>query len=132
MEKTITIDGNKIHDIASFYKEINQVFMSEEDWELGPSLDALNDLFYGGFGAIKGTESIKLIWQNISKNKVDLGTEITLSYYRDKLNSPSTFNIKWVNEKIEALEKGEGQTYFEVIMEIIAEHPNIKLIEDQE
>ncbi|WP_442587282.1 barstar family protein [Pedobacter sp. AW31-3R] len=132
MEKTITIDGNKIHDIASFYKEINQVFMSEEDWELGPSLDALNDLFYGGFGAIKGTENIKLIWQNISKNRVDLGTEITLSYYRDKLNSPSTFNIKWVNEKIEALEKGEGQTYFEVIMEIIAEHPNIKLIKDQE
>ena len=44
---TLTIAGHAIRDIASFYDEINRVFMACEDWSLGPSLDALDDLFYG-------------------------------------------------------------------------------------
>lgn len=38
----LTIDGNRIRDIPSFYMEINSVFMSGEEWQLGPSLDALS------------------------------------------------------------------------------------------
>ena len=38
----LTIDGNRIRDIPSFFMEINSVFMSGEEWQLGPSLDALS------------------------------------------------------------------------------------------
>lgn len=130
MEKIIIINGNNIHDIPSFYEEINHLFMVGEDWKLGQSLDAFNDLLYGGFGTIKGKEKVKIQWINIAKSREDLGLEVTLSYYQEKLASPSTFNIQWVNEKISALEKGEGQTYFEIIMEIISDHPNIELVNE--
>ena len=48
---TLRLDGRLIHDIASFYDEINRVFMAGEDWQLGPSLDALDDMLRGGYGA---------------------------------------------------------------------------------
>lgn len=128
MEKIFIIDGSRIHDIPSFYEEINRVFMSNEDWKLGQSLDALNDMFYGGFGEIKGNEKFQLVWENFEQNKIDLGLDLTKSYYRNKLNSPEIFNMNFVREKLEELENGTGKTYFEIILEIIGDHPNIELI----
>lgn len=128
MAKTVTIDGNNIYDIPSFYEEINRVFMSEVDWQLGQSLDALNDMFYGGFGEIEGNEEIHLIWKNFEQNRKDLGLELTKTYYRNKLEQPSVFNVDFVQDKLTELESGTGQTYFDIILEIISEHPNIKLI----
>ncbi len=128
MTKTFTIDGGKIHDIPSFYEEINRLFMPHENWKLGASLDALNDMLYGGFGEIKGNEKIILIWKNFEQNRHDLGLELTKTYYQNKLKSPDIFNTKFVQEKLTELENGTGQTYFEIILEIIGDHPNIKLI----
>jgi len=128
MIKTLIIDGSRIHDIPSFYKEINRVFMSKEDWKLGESLDALSDLFYGGYGEIEGNEEIYLMWKEFAKNRTDLGPELTKNYYRNKLKYPSTFNTDFIQQKLSALENGTGQTYFDLIVEIISEHPNIKLI----
>lgn len=126
--KTILIEGSKIHDIPSFYEEINRVFMADENWKLGQNLDALNDMFYGGYGIIKGDEEIHLIWKNFEKNREDLGLKLTKVYYQDKLKQPSIFNTHFASEKLKELEKGTGKTYFEIILEIIHDHPNIKLI----
>jgi len=128
MAKTIIIDGNKIHDIPSFYEEINSAFMADEDWKLGPSLDALNDMLYGGYGKINGNEQICLVWKNFEKNRIDLGFELTKAYYENKLKSPEVFNTDFIREKLAELENGSGKTYFEIILEIISEHPNIELI----
>lgn len=102
--------------------------MRNADWKLGESLDALNDLFYGGYGEIEGSEEVHLIWKDFEKNKNDLGLELTKNYYRNKLNYPSTFNTAFVKSKLSELKKGTGQTYFEIILDIIGEHSNIKLI----
>jgi len=128
MIKAIILDGSQIHDIPSFYEEINRVFMANENWKLGQSLDALNDMFYGGYGIIKGNEEIHLIWKNWEQNKKDLGLELTKTYYRNKLQQTSIFNTEFVSAKLTELENGTGQTYFEIILEIIEDHPNIKLI----
>ncbi|MCD7971618.1 MAG: hypothetical protein LUG18_02970 [Candidatus Azobacteroides sp.] len=128
MAKTFTIDGSKIHNIPSFYEEINSVFMSKEDWKLGESLDAFSDMLYGGYGEIKGNEEIRLLWKDFEKNRADLGLELTKNYYRNKLKYPSTFDVRFVEQKLAELENGTGKTYFEMIQEIIGEHPNIKLI----
>jgi len=128
MSKTLTINGNHIHDIPSFFKEINRVFMKDSEWKLGQSLDALNAMFYGGYGEIKGNEEIQLIWENFTKSKEALGYEVTRNFYLNKLKSPETFNADYVKEKLTELENGKGKTYFEIILEIIADHPNIKLI----
>ena len=84
MTKTFTIQGDRIHNIQSFYNEINRAFMSNAEWNLAPSLDAINDLFYGGFGEIEGNEEIILIWTDFEKNRNDLGLELTKAHNQDK------------------------------------------------
>ncbi len=101
--------------------------MHSETWNLGASLDAFNDLLSGGFGEIKGNEPVDLIWINQSRSREVLGYEVTRAYYAAKLEPGSPFNKTLFTEKLRALECGEGQTYFEIILEIIAEHPNIRV-----
>ncbi|MGO1242754.1 MAG: barstar family protein [Sphingobacterium sp.] len=128
MHKTIIIDGEKIHDIPSFYTHINDIFMQDVDWKLGHSLDAFSDLLYGGFGLIESTEPIDLVWLNFEKNRTDLGRELTLNHYRQKLLKPNIFNMEIIDAQIDELEQGRGKTYFDILLEIIGEHENITLI----
>lgn len=130
MDKQIVINGNNIHDIKSFYEEVNRVFMTNEKWKIGESLDAFNDLLYGGFGIIENSKSTKITWLDIEKSKSALGYEITRSYYLDKLKPGSKFNRQYFENKLEELERGNGQTYFDIILEIISEHPEIELHKD--
>lgn len=128
MGKEIIIDGNKIHDKASFYEEINRKFMQNESWQLAESLDAFDDLLYGGFGEIKEGEEVKLVWQNFEENRQSLGLEFTKGYYLEKLQHPDDFDTNIIQKKLDDLENGAGQTYFEILVEIITEHSNIELI----
>ena len=125
--KRLIIEGSRIHDIPSFYDEINRVFMAAEDWKLGPGLDAFNDLLYGGFGAIDNNEPVQLSWKDIEISKAALGYETTKRYYEEKLLPGSPFNKEYFREKLEELKQEKGQTYFDILMEIIADHPNITL-----
>ncbi|PQA56903.1 barstar family protein [Siphonobacter curvatus] len=128
MKKQIILNGHSIKDLPSFYEEINRVFMADEDWEIGPSLDALDDLLYGGFGVLKNQGEIQLVWKHISQSREALGHETTKAYYEAKLQPGSPFNVPLFQEKLRELESGSGPTYFDLILEIIAEHPTIELI----
>lgn len=128
MSKQIIIDGNQIYDIKSLYEEINLKFMQGEDWQLGESLDAFDDLLYGGFGAIKGDEPINLVWKNFENNREVLGFDLTLNFYENKLKQPQIFNKKIIEDKIQKLKNTGRDTYFDIILEIIASHSNITLI----
>jgi len=126
----IIINGSAIHDIKSFYDEVNRVFMADEDWKIGQSLDAFSDLLYGGFGALKGKEPVDLIWLEIEKSRQALGYEATKAYYEEKQKPDSPFNKSLFQGKLVALKNGYGETYFDILIEIIAEHPNIRLVVD--
>ncbi|RYD97088.1 MAG: ribonuclease inhibitor [Sphingobacteriales bacterium] len=128
MSKTFTIPGGNIHDLETLYKAFNKTFMENEDWELAQSLDALNDLFYGAFGMIPTGEPVSVIWQNFEQNKLLFGKDFTISWYEQKLDQSQHYNLKWVRERLAELFSGKGQTYFEIILEIIATHKNIRLI----
>lgn len=128
--KTITIDGANIHDIPSFYAEINRVFMAGEDWMLGQSLDAFNDMLHGGFGAIDHGEPVRLVWRDFERSRVVLGVEATRTYLKNKLARPQTFNAEVIRKQLDALNAGTGQTYFDILIEIIGEHANIELVRD--
>ena len=128
MAKDLIIDGRNVRDIPSFYAEINRVFMADEDWTLANSLDALNDLFYGGFGAIEGREQVRLVWQDMATSRSALGAATTRAFLEDKLLRPDVFNTTLIEQQIEALDRGVGQTYFEIVLEIIGDHPNIELV----
>ncbi len=128
MVKQIQIEGNRINDIASFYEEINRVFMPGESWRIGQSLDAFNDLLFGGYGTLQGFQSVELVWHHMAHSRQALGDQATRVYYRDKLRPGSPYNKKLFEEKLAALESGHGETYFDTILAIIAAHPHIKLM----
>ncbi|RWR03821.1 ribonuclease inhibitor [[Pantoea] beijingensis] len=126
MQKILTIEGDSITDIPSFYAQINAIFMQGEDWVLANSLDALDDLFYGGYGTLKGEKCVTLIWKNIETSRVTLGYEVTRAFYENKLQYPEKFNVKLINQQLNDLKNGTGKTYFDIVLEIIASHPNIE------
>ena len=128
--KKIIIEGKNINNIETFYEEVNRVFMLHENWKIAQSLDAFNDLLYGSFGEIKGKEKIQLIWKDMEQNQKSLGFQTTLEFYQNKLKSPEIFNRKFVLSKIDELHNGVGFTFFEIVLEIIANHDNIMLIND--
>lgn len=128
MRAKITINGSVITDIPSFYEEVNRVFMANEDWRIGQSLDAFNDLLFGGYGALFEINEIDLIWLNVEQSRKVLSYDVTHAYYLEKLEPGSPFNRTYFEGKLERLENGEGETYFDTIISIIAEHPNINLI----
>lgn len=130
MKKEITIDGSQIVDKTSLYNEFNKKLMPNEDWTLAESLDALNDVLYGGFGEIKGDEPVKLIWTDFHRMSDIFGYNFTLDFYENKLKYPEQLDKTVIQNSIDALKNGTGKTYLEIILEIIADHPNIELIKN--
>lgn len=122
------LNGGAIRDIPTFYAEINRVFMTGENWRLAESLDALSDMLHGGFGAIKGKEPVRIIWHDIEASRSALGVAATCAFLTEKLERPGLFDKKLIGEQLAALEHGTGQTYFEIVLEIISEHRNIDLV----
>ena len=128
MTKKLTIVGRDILDIPTFYAEINRVFMADQGWVLAESLDALNDLLYGGYGAIKGREPVELVWQDMEASRSALGVAATRAFLAEKLQRPDMFNVDVIGGQLDALERGTGKTYFEIVLEIIGDHHNIALV----
>ncbi|MBN5150734.1 barstar family protein [Stenotrophomonas maltophilia] len=128
MSILLQIEGSAINDIASLYAEINRVFMTGEAWQLGPSLDALDDLLHGGYGALAGQAQATLIWRDIAHSRTALGMETTRQWLQAKLDTPGGFNTEAIARQLQALQQGEGPTYFEIVMQIIASHRQITLV----
>ena len=124
----LEIDGNNFQTIDGFYAELNRLTMADEDWKLGASLDAFHDFLCGSYGSLKGFEQLEIIWLNSEKSKNDLGFETTLQYYQNKWDQPGKFNSEFVQKKMEELQAGTGQTYFEILLEIISEHKDVQLV----
>ncbi|RKT36633.1 hypothetical protein DEU34_1151 [Microbacterium sp. AG1240] len=125
---TFTIRGAVVRSIPSFYDELNRLFMTGEDWELGPSLDALDDLLYSGYGALQGDDAVRVVWSDHAVSREALGREATAAYYREKLRHPETFSSTHFSKLLAQLETDTGQTYFDIVLEIFAQHPRIDLV----
>jgi RNAse (barnase) inhibitor barstar len=123
----LTVHGTAVHDIPSFYDEINRVFMTGVDWQLGHSLDALDDMLYGGYGALDGDAPVTLVWTDFERSRRALGAEATRAWLQDKLDTPGRYDKARIRRDLDALEDGSGPTFFELVLDIIAAHPNITL-----
>lgn len=122
----LTIEGARVHDIASLYAEINRVFMAGEDWELGASLDGLDDMLYGGYGALRGKAPALVLWRDMDISRSALGIAATRAYYLDKLAHPQQFKPGPIHASLARLGQG-GPTYFDLVLQVFADHPNITL-----
>lgn len=123
----VIIEGASITNIPSFYAEINRVYMAGENWKIG-SLDGFDDLLYGGFGLLQHAKKQTIIWRDIDHSRTALGVATTRSYYLEKLTANATFNQAYFQQKLADLQAGKGQTYFDIVAEIIQSHPKIDWI----
>lgn len=124
----LRLDGARIHDIPSLYAELGRVLMPDEDWTLGESLDALDDLLYGGFGVLAGVMSARIVWDDSELSRQALGVPLTRSYYAAKLARPDVFAAGPARAALEEVERGTGSTYFELVLQVFAGHPEIELV----
>ncbi|MBB6330794.1 hypothetical protein HNP24_001744 [Chryseobacterium sediminis] len=124
--KMIVIHGGHFSSLKGFYEEASSVLMKDTDWKVG-TLDGFDDILYGGFGVIDGKEEIEIIWKESQKSKENLGFNATREFYENKIRQGKPFNIELIQQKLDELTKGEGQTLFEILVEIIESHSNIAL-----
>ncbi len=124
---TLHLDGGRVDSIAALYDELNRVFMAGEDWRLGPSLDALDDLLHGGFGAAHGARRLTVVWHDFARSRDALGFAATREYYRAKLADPR-FDVALFRRRLDDLEAGQGKTYAELVLEVFADHPDVELL----
>ncbi len=127
-DAAFVIDGNRFDDIPGFYAEINWLFMASEDWQLGNSLDALDDMLHGGYGALQSHPVATVTWVNFAKSRSDLGVDATRDWLRAKLDPQGGFDRRAIHAQLAALSAGKGPTYFDQIVQIFADHPNLRLI----
>lgn len=127
MTTVFTLDGRAVVDITSFYTQLNQLFMQQEAWQLGASLDALDDLLHAGHGALAGIDHATLLWQHSAASAEALGVETTAAWLRAKLAQPAVFNTENIQRQLQTLLEHGGPTYFERIVQVFSEHARVTL-----
>lgn len=120
-KKMTVINGGHFSDLEGFYEEISQLFMKDEDWKIG-TLDGFDDILYG--------VETDITWKDSQKSKEDLGLDLTKEFYENKIKQGKPFNVQLIQQKLDELIAGNGQTLFEILIEIIESHKNITLILD--
>ncbi|MCY0976584.1 ribonuclease inhibitor [Chryseobacterium wangxinyae] len=123
-KKTAVINGSHFSDLSGFYEEVSTVLMKDADWKVG-TLDGFDDILYGGF---ENKDELEIIWKDSQKSTEDLGFEATKVFYENKIKQGKPFNIDLAQENLDDLIAGNGQTLFEILVEIIESHKKIMLI----
>ncbi|PYI37513.1 ribonuclease inhibitor [Arthrobacter psychrolactophilus] len=125
--KQYRIDGGEVHSIADLYEQFNRELMAEQDWILGPTLDGLNDVLYRIDSEIRDGVPATFVWIDHAHSRDALGFDETQRWLNNKLAQPNSFNQRGIQSDLDELQQGIGKTYFEIILEIFAEHPLIEL-----
>lgn len=125
----IVIHGGHFLSLDGFYEEASNVLMKGTDWKIG-TLDGFDDILYGGFGVFENKEEIEIVWKESQKSRDDLGLKATQEFYENKIRQGKPFNIQLMQQKLDELRAGKGQTLFEILIQIISSHKNITLILD--
>lgn len=114
-----TIDGSRIGSIDDLYDQLNDLLMADEDWRMAPSLDALNDVLYG----VRSQDGpVRFTWLDHERSRRVLGVEATIGWLQGKLAQPGRFDVTGISARVRALERGEGSTYFDLVLEVFAAH----------
>ncbi|WP_313100917.1 ribonuclease inhibitor [Epilithonimonas sp.] len=120
-KKMTVINGSHFSDLEGFYNEVSELFMKDEDWIVG-TLDGFDDILYG--------INSDITWKDSEKSKKDLGFDLTKKFYENKIRIGKPFNVELIQQKLNDLIDGKGQTLFEILVEILKSHQNINLILD--
>lgn len=120
------IDGSAVYGVTDLYAQFNSLFMGTEDWELGESLDGLDDVLYR-IGAQGSVESPVLVeWADSQHSRLTLGVQATEQWLEAKLAS-GLFNGERITQELADLRSGTGLTYFDRVVDVFAGHQSVCL-----
>lgn len=121
------IDGAEVGGIDDLYEQFNREFMHDADWQMGANLDALNDVLYGLDAESRDGDPAVVVWHDHARSREALGFDETERWMLGKLSRPGVFNEARIVSDLDALRAGTGKTYFEIVLEVFADHPLIDL-----
>ena len=110
---TYIIDGSKAHTWPEIVASIN-AFIPNSEWQ-GNSLDALDDILYGGYGT---PDKFIVIWKASEVSRKTLGLTETLAHFK---NMPALQHLDAAGQM-----NPRSKTLFEVLVEIFEGHDNIE------
>ena len=111
---TYVIDGSKARTWPEVVASIN-AFIPNSEWR-GNSLDALDDILYGGYGT---PEKFIVIWKASEVSRQALGLKETHSYFKDM---PTVLYLDKAGQV-----GPRSKTLFEVLVEVFKGHENSEL-----
>jgi hypothetical protein len=111
------LDGRYFHGLSEFFDAVGAA-LGTKGW--GRNLDAFNDILRGGFGT--PDRGFVLRWTYAELSAERLGREETVQFLEQKLTTCHPDNIAHVKEDLQAARRQEGQTLFEIIIQVIREH----------
>ena len=123
--KEYKIDGNKFSDFNGFVTEFDENVFGGLGWD--GNLDAFNDMLRGDCGTPGPDENFILTWVNSRKSVDALGHRETLAWLRSRYNKVHPDNRRILDVQISLAEINNGETLFQIIVDIILVHKNIEL-----
>lgn len=118
-ERVYVIDGDLFDDLDGFFRVASDALM-DVDWKVG-NLDGFNDILRGGFG--RPTEGgYTLLWRNAARSSRVLGHDETARWLALMSERCHPTNRESVVARLKRAEDGEGETLFNIILEIIFHH----------
>jgi len=118
MATEFQIDGNDFETLEEFYEAIDRGLDLNEWW--GKNLDALDDIFRGGFGT--PDDGFTLRWINSQQSKTKLDYPETVRQLKSRLEQCHPESRAYVQQELELAQSGKGPTIFDVLVEIIKDH----------
>jgi hypothetical protein len=114
----LELDGDAIETLETFYDEVERKLIPGVFW--GRNVHAFNDILRGGFGTPEG--GFVLRWVNSARSRTRLGFPETVRHIEENLRRCHPSNVASVRADLEAARRGEGQTLFDIIVDIIRVH----------
>ena len=110
------IDGNNFEDFTGFIREFNRCFYAYTEGGWNGNLDAFNDYL------VWPEEKYALIWKDSDKSRQRLGHAEMVKWLEECLHHCHPLSVPHMQERLEAAGREEGQTLFDLIVEIIRGH----------
>lgn len=111
------LDGGNFDSLEGFFDEVSRV-LGTGPW--GRNLDAFNDVLRGGFGTPEG--GFVLRWVNSATSRTALGYAATIKWREQQLQRCHPESKPALEAALAAARRGEGETVFDVLLDILRCH----------
>ena len=122
--KRFTIDCQGVASFADFVAAANAGLVHGVGGDWNGSLDAFNDYL-----TWPQDDTYELELTDASSCAAALGHTAQAAWLREKLATCHSSNVSTMRTQLASAERGEGQTLFDVILEIICANEQVQLIE---